>query len=142
MRQAIRLPHLLSCAYLYRKERAALRKFLVIAILVIIIILAAYLLTGEREAPSFATVSAARQEIRMMVSTNGIIEPIERSEVYAQIDGRVTHVHVQEGAEISAGQLLIELESEQIRTAITEAHAALLEARRQEKIILSGPPKR
>jgi len=122
-------------------ERAALRKFLVIAILVILIILAVYLLTGEREAPSYLTVRAARQEIRMIVSTNGVIEPIERGEVYAQIDGRVTHVHVQEGAEISAGQLLLELESEQIRTAIAEANTALLEARRQEKIVLSGPPR-
>ena len=141
MRQAIRLPHLLSCAYLYGKERTALRKFLVIAVLLVLIAFVVFLLTGERKAPSFLTVQAARQEIRMTVSTNGIIEPIERSEIYAQIDGRVTHVHVQEGAEISAEQILIELESEQIRTAITEANTALLEARRQERIVQSGPPK-
>ena len=118
-----------------------MRKFLIIAVLIILIVLAVFLLTGERDAPSFATVQAARHEIRMTVSTNGIIEPIERSEVYAQIDGRITRVAVQEGEVVSAGQLLIELESEQIRTAIAEANTALLEARRQEKIIHSGPPK-
>jgi len=118
-----------------------LRKFLIIAVFLVFIVLAVYLLTGKREAPVFLTMHAARQEIRMTVATNGIIEPIERSEVYAQIDGRVTQVAVQEGAEISAGQFLMEMESEQIRTAITEANTALLEAMRQGKIVLSGPPK-
>ena len=118
-----------------------MRKFLIIAVFLVFIVLAVYLLTGKREAPVFLTMHAARQEIRMTVATNGIIEPIERSEVYAQIDGRVTQVAVQEGAEISAGQFLMEMESEQIRTAITEANTALLEAMRQGKIVLSGPPK-
>jgi HlyD family secretion protein len=109
--------------------------------LLILVVLAVYMLTGEREAPSFLTVQAERQEIKMTVSTNGIIEPVERSEVYAPIDGRVTRIPVQEGAEIDAGQLLVELESEQIRAALAEANTALLEARRQEKMVLSGPPK-
>ena len=118
-----------------------MRKFLIIAVLILLIVFAAYLLTGEREAPTFLTVQAARQEIRMTVSTNGVIEPIEHSEVYAPIDGRVTHIPVREGEEIAVGQLLMELESDQIRAALAEANTALLEARRQEKAVLSGPPK-
>jgi HlyD family secretion protein len=118
----------------------AMRKFLAIVVLILLIGLAVYFLTGERKAPSFMTVKAARQEIRMTVSTNGIIEPVERSEVYAPINGRVTRITVQEGAEIAAGQLLMELESDQIRAALAEANTALLEARRQEKAVLSGPP--
>jgi HlyD family secretion protein len=118
-----------------------MRKFLIISILILLIAFTVYFLAGEQEAPTFLTVQAARQEIRMTVNTNGVIEPIERSEVYAQIDGRVTRIPVQEGEEISAGQLLMELESEQIRAALAEANTALLEARRLEKAVLSGPPK-
>ena len=124
-----------------------MRKFLIIAVLLILIAFAVYLLTGEREAPMFSTVRVTRQEIRMTVSTNGIIEPIERSEVYAPIDGRVARIHVQDGAEITAGQLLVELESEQIRAALAEADSALLDnaelldAMRQEKAVTFGPPK-
>ena len=118
-----------------------MRKFLVIAVFVLLIVFAVNFLTGEREAPAFLTARAARQEIRMTVSTNGVIEPVERSEVYAPVDGRVTRIAVREGEEIAAGQLLMELESDQIRTALSEANIALLEARRQEKAVLSGPPK-
>ena len=118
-----------------------MRKFLVIVVLVFLIVFAVYLLTGEREAPSFPTVRAARQEIRMTVSTNGIIEPVELGEVYAPIDGRVISISVQEGAGIAAGQPLVVLISEQIRSSLAEANTALLAARRQENMVLSGPPK-
>jgi len=118
-----------------------MKKLIISTVLIIFIASAVYFLAGERKAPTFLTVQAARQEIRMVVNTNGIIEPIELGEIYAQIDGRVTRIPVQEGAEITVGQLLMELESEQIRAAITEANIALLAARRQERAILSGPPK-
>ena len=118
-----------------------MRKFLIIVVLTFVVVFAVYFLIGERETPTFPTVQAARQEIRTTIITNGIIEPVERIEVYAPIGGRVTRIHVDEGAEIAVGQLLMELESEQIRAAITEANTALLAARRQEKAVLSGPPK-
>ena len=120
-----------------------MRKFRITLITVVVLlgICAVIFLIGDREPPSFLTTPAARREIRMTVSTNGVIEPIERSEVYAPIDGRVTRIILREGDEISTGQLLLELESEQIRTALTEANTALLEARKQEKSILTGPSK-
>ena len=120
-----------------------MRKFRIslVTVVILLVVLTVIFLTGDRETLSFLTTPAARQEIRMTVNTNGVIEPIERSEVYAPIDGRVTRTLLREGDEISAGQLLLELESEQIRTALTEANTALLEARRQEKSILTGPPK-
>jgi len=77
----------------------------------------------------------------MTISTNGVIEPVDHSEIYAPIDGRVVHIPVREGMEIDAGQIMMEIESEQIRAALAEANTALLEAMRQEKMVLSGPPK-
>jgi len=118
-----------------------MRKISIITVLLLLIIIAVYFLTGDREASPFMTIAAARQEIKMIINTNGIIEPIEQSEVYAPISGRVTRVNIQEGSEIEAGQVIVELESEQIRAALTEANTALLEARRREKEVLSGPSK-
>ena len=118
-----------------------MRKFLVIAVVIVVIVFAVYFLTGERKAPTYTTVHAARQEIRMTVSTNGVIEPVERSEIYAPVNGLVKQIPVQEGGEIAVGQVLMELESDQIRSALAEANTALLEARKQEKMVLSGPPK-
>jgi len=119
-----------------------MRKFSVILILLVVIlagIAAVYFLSGGTETPRFLTTQAVHREIKMTVSTNGIIEPLERNEVYAPVDGLVARIPLHEGAEILQGQLLMELESEQIRTALANANTALLEARRQEKTVLTGP---
>jgi HlyD family secretion protein len=84
---------------------------------------------------------AARHEIRVLVSTNGIIEPADRSEIYAPMDGFVTSIQKKDGAEISQGQRLLQLHSEQVRIALAEANAALLAARRQARAVEIGPSK-
>ena len=118
-----------------------MRKILIIAALVFLIVFAVYLLTGGRETPVVSTTRAERREIRMAVSTNGVIEPVGISEMYAPVDGRIISIFVQEGADIVGGQLLMELESDQIRAALSEANAALLSAMRHEKEVVSGPPR-
>ena len=91
--------------------------------------------------PNYLTAKAARHEIRVLVSTNGIIEPADRSEIYAPVDGFVTSIQKKEGAEIAQSQPLLQLHSEQLRTALAEANAALLAARRQARAIEIGPSK-
>jgi HlyD family secretion protein len=88
---------------------------------------------------SFLTTTATRRALRVTVSTNGTIEPLDRSEIFAPIDGTVAHVQIYDGDEVTRGQLLMRLESNPLRTALVEARAALLQARRQAQPILSGP---
>jgi HlyD family secretion protein len=87
----------------------------------------------------YKAAKADRHDIRVVINTNGIIEPINASEVYAPIDAFVAAVPRQEGLEVEKGQLLARLESQEIRTALAEAKAALLQARRQAQVVLSGP---
>jgi HlyD family secretion protein len=96
---------------------------------------------SRSDSPAFVTAKAARHEIRVLVSTNGIIEPADRSEVYAPIDGFVASIQKKDGAEIAQGQPLLQLHSEQLRTALAEASAALLAARRQARAVEIGPSK-
>ncbi len=100
-----------------------------------------YLLNREPEPPQRLLATAARGEIRVVVSTNGIIEPADRSEIYAPIDGIVALVPQPEGSGIDRGRLLVKLESEQIRTALGEARTALLQERRQARAVTAGPPR-
>jgi HlyD family secretion protein len=116
----------------------------IIALILIVLIGAALLfiiLRHGSDSPPFATTKAALQDIRVVISTNGIIEPIDASEVYAPIDAFVATIPVQEGMEIKRNQSLMRLESQEIRTAIAEAKASLLQARRQAHEVLRGPQK-
>jgi HlyD family secretion protein len=96
---------------------------------------------SRSDAPALVTAKAARREIRVLVSTNGIVEPADRSEIYAPIDGFVTSIQKRDGAEIAQGQPLLQLHSEPLRTALTEANAALLAAKRQARAVEIGPSK-
>ena len=79
--------------------------------------------------------------MRLVVSTNGVIEPVKPSEIYAPIDAFVTALSKTEGAEVAPGELLMRLESKQILTALSEAKSALLQARLQAQSVLTGPPR-
>ncbi len=100
-----------------------------------------YFVAGRSDPPKFVLAKAARREIRVVVSTNGIIEPINRTEVYAPLDGFVLSVQKKEGSEVSRGALLLRLNSNQIRTTLAEANASLLAAKRQAHIVETGPSK-
>jgi HlyD family secretion protein len=98
--------------------------------------------TGQNAGSSRAELAkAVRRSLRFVVSTNGVIEPVNRGEIYAPIDAFVTALRKTEGAEVARGELVMRLESKQILTALAEAKSALLEARLQAQSVLTGPPR-
>jgi len=118
------------------------RAFMVLAALILIAAaLGLYWLSDSSKPPQFQLAKAVRRDIKMTVNTNGIIEPVDRTQIYSPIDGFVKAISVSEGAEIVQGQIFIRLEAQQIRTDLSEAKANLLEARRETQIILDSPPK-
>jgi len=121
-----------------------MRKYILVPLIIVILIgtpLVIYFLSKRSDSPQLLLAKATRREIRVVVSTNGIIEPVDRSEIYAPIDALVAKIQKQEGSEIGQGQILMQLNSEQIRTALAEAKAALLQEKRQAQAVMTGPPK-
>ncbi len=121
------------------------RKRLALAIPAVLILLAVslgyYYLSKESAPPPLLLSTAARRELRVVVNTNGIIEPVDRIDVYAPIDAFVTDLRHREGSEVTAGQPLMRLESSQLLTSLAEARAALLQARREAQRVATGPSK-
>jgi HlyD family secretion protein len=66
---------------------------------------------------------------------------VDRTEIYAPIDGFVTSIQKKEGTEILQGRLLLQLNSDRLRSALAEANASLLAARRQARAVEAGPSK-
>lgn len=117
---------------------------LVLGLLVLVLMIALviyFVMSSGSSSIELRTAKVVSHELKVVISTNGIIEPIERSEVYSPLDAFVAAVYGQEGSYIAKGQPLVRLESQSLRTALSEAKAAVLEARRQERLVMSGPPK-
>jgi len=94
---------------------------------------------GQGSIDQTPTATVARRALKVMVSTNGVIEPVDRSEIFAPIDGMVAQLPIHEGDEVAKGQLIARLESNSLKTALVDARAALLQARRQAQPVLAGP---
>jgi HlyD family secretion protein len=82
-----------------------------------------------------------RQDIKVTVPTNGVIEPLNDTAVYAPVDGFVQGIQCSEGEKVVRGQALMRLDASQFRLSLAEARASLLEARRQARTVLTGPSK-
>lgn len=109
---------------------------------VLLVLLAGYLLSRKQGGNSrLLTVEVIRREIKAVISTNGVIEPIDRADVFAPFDGFITLLSHREGEDVAEGELLFRMESDQLATALASAKAALLQARRQAQTVLAGPPK-
>ena len=121
------------------------RKYQILLVLIVVILfgtpLAMYFLSKESDNSQILLGKAVRREIKVVISTNGKIEPVDRSDVYAHINATVRQIFMKEGSEIEKGRPLMQLESEQIRTALAEAKTALLQEKRQARVVLSGPSK-
>ncbi len=72
---------------------------------------------------------AQREDVQLSVVASGRVLSLARVDIGATLTGRVQKVAVREGARVGAGELLIELESSELRAAVTQARAARDRAR-------------
>jgi HlyD family secretion protein len=82
--------------------------------------------------------SVERGPIRSMVSTNGKIEPIQNFEAHAPIATTVKHLLVKEGDHVRKGQLLLQLDDEDIRTQAARAQAQIKSAQADQASLKTG----
>ena len=84
---------------------------------------------SEAKAVQIAEVRTMR--LQETVAGIGTFEALERVELAAEIPGRVTGIHFQEGDQVAKGQLLFTLDDTELQQALAARRAALDEARAQ-----------
>jgi multidrug efflux pump subunit AcrA (membrane-fusion protein) len=85
----------------------------------------------EAEAEPVVTVQVApalSAPIQLKVSAEAVIYPIQQAAIVPKITAPVRVFHVNRGAVVRAGQLLAELESQDLASAVAESQAALDQA--------------
>ncbi len=70
-------------------------------------------------------VAVQRGPIRSLISTNGKVEPVQGFEAHAPIATTVKRLLVKEGDHVHKGQLLLELDDEDIRSQAAKAQAQI-----------------
>jgi len=79
-----------------------------------------------------------RGPIRSVVSTNGKIEPVQNFEAHAPIATTVKRLLVKEGDNVRKGQLLLQLDDDDIRAQAARAQAQIKTAQANESAVQTG----
>ncbi len=93
-------------------------------LLLIVVLLVAF--SGDKEKiVSVQTEDAALRNITQIVSANGTINPVEKVELRPEVTGEIVELPVQEGDQVTKGQLLIRLKPDQYIARRNRAQASL-----------------
>ncbi|MGA7382674.1 MAG: efflux RND transporter periplasmic adaptor subunit [Terriglobales bacterium] len=101
-----------------------------------VVLLASFMSRGE-VVPVRAAM-AQRTTIRSVVSTNGKVEPIESFEAHAPVGTTVTKLLVREGDHVKQGQLLLQMNDVEARSAAARALAQIRSAQADLSAVQSG----
>jgi HlyD family secretion protein len=106
-----------------RKQSSRLWLWLGAAVLVVIVFFAARSFTRGRLPVREARVS--RQELVNNINTNGRVEPVVNYPVYSPIATTVKAIYVQQGDQVPAGKLLLQLDDTEARARVAAARSAV-----------------
>jgi HlyD family secretion protein len=101
-----------------------------------VVLFASFMSRGE-VVPVRAAV-AQRTTIRSVVSTNGKVEPIQSFEAHAPVGTTVTKLLVREGDHVKQGQLLLQMNDVEARSAAARALAQIRSAQADLSAVKSG----
>jgi HlyD family secretion protein len=97
-------------------------------ILVLLLVLVLIGMSTRQPAARITAVQPSRENLSASISTNGKVEPIAPFPIRAQLTTFVVKVHAVEGQPVKRGQLLLELDAADARTALARAREQLVSA--------------
>src|SRR5580658_410570 len=106
-----------------RKQSSRLWLWLGAAVLIVIVFFAARSFTRDRLPVREARVS--RQELVNNISTNGRVEPVANYPIYSPLASTVKAIYVQQGDQVPAGKLLLQLDDTEARARVAAAQSAV-----------------
>lgn len=113
-----------------RRWRKALR-VLVPIVLVVLVAGLVFRCVRERAAraiPEYKTAEAKRADIQVTITATGKVKGLNTVEVGAEVSGRITKVHVDFNDPVHKGQVLAEIDPEQLHAEADEAAARVTDA--------------
>jgi HlyD family secretion protein len=101
------------------------KKFIIFAVIALIIIIAAVLLGGKGKTPKYDTVKVLRGGLEQTVDVTGSLQSSDNLELHFQVPGIIANVKVNEGDKVKKGQTLANLSLAELDAAVAQARASL-----------------
>lgn len=112
-----------------KKGSALLRTVTVIVIVGIlggIYFVFSSLFSQKEVIPAEKIAAVSREDIVRSVVATGKIEPVSKIDIKAKSSGIIQYMYVEEGQQVSKGQILLELDREQLQASVRESEANVM----------------
>ncbi|HEY1903233.1 MAG TPA: HlyD family efflux transporter periplasmic adaptor subunit [Terracidiphilus sp.] len=106
-----------------RKQSGRIWLWLGAAVVVVIVFFAARSFTRDRL--PVREVRVSRQQLVNTISTNGRVEPVVNYPIYSPVASTVKALYVQQGDQVPAGKVLLELDDVQARAHVASAESGV-----------------
>jgi HlyD family secretion protein len=100
----------------------------VAALAVVFLVVRARRGAAANAAPAFELAEAKRSDVKVTVTATGLLQSVTTVEVGAEVTGKVLSVRVDANDAVKKGQILAEIDPEQLRAAVDEAAAQVSSA--------------
>lgn len=121
---------------------AAVRTFLVLALLALIAAAAAFGYARWQAEPAaglaFETGKVGRGEVRQTVTTSGSVRPLVTVEVGSQLSGQIAEVYADDSSPVRQGQEIARIDPRSFATRVREAEAAVQVAEAEAALQRAG----
>ena len=106
------------------------RLILGMGVAAVAVALGAWWWTGESSAaPRYVTQAPVRGDLTVTVTATGTLEPVRSVSIGSELSGIVSKVNVDVNSTVKAGDVLIELDTAKLKSAVNQAKASLASAK-------------
>jgi len=116
------------------------KKWVILALVAGLAVVVLVVLASRSQGPVVSVVKITRQDLSAVVTSNGKVEPVAPVIANAQFAGFVDRVFAKEGQAVHRGEEILALASNDIRSQLAQAQAALLAAKQDLRNAQAGGP--
>ena len=101
------------------------RRFILALMVAIAMLLTGLYFNKDAHSEAYLFDTVQRGDVENHIGATGTLEPKNYVDVGAQLSGQVKKIHVEEGDQVQAGQLLVEIDATVFETRVANAEASL-----------------
>lgn len=106
-------------------RRRALRNVGILAALVLVVVAASSYFRVHQPSVSYITAKVKRGDLTVLVTTTGALQPLKEVQVGTEVSGTIESVTVDYNEHVTVGQILAELDTDQLEARYRQSQAAL-----------------
>ncbi len=117
-----------------KKKKKKLLLFSIIGVILILIIIAIVVSSGKDKLVTVQTEKVMKRNITQVVTGTGVIQPVTKVDISAEVSGEIVQLPITEGQSVSKGDLLVKIKADIYGERVQQQRAGVNYSRSQVEV--------